>query len=159
LSAPAFWQNENVNVITIISLLFGAAGAAILVVACWSTVHAAKSRQWSRCAGAIRSSTIETDHNEGHLYRAAVSYVYQVEDQEFIGSRVRFCDWLMLGWSYPAKRIVREFPAGKSVSVYYDSNDPGESVLEPGFNWFVLGSFAFGAIFLLIGVAAAVATS
>ena len=86
------------------------------------------------------------------MYRAEVSYCYNVNNQEFVAGRTRFGDWLQLSWSTPAARVVRRYPRGSTVLVHYDPSDPKEAVLEPGASWYVGGALAFGLLFAVLGL-------
>ena len=136
-------------------LLFVGLGTALLVVSAWNAARAIKSRAWPQCDGTIASSDVETVRNEGLLHRASITYLYRIDDQGFVGTRACFCDWLWSSWRSSAAGLARRFPAGASVPVYYDPTDPNESVLEPGMNGFIFGSFALGALAVALGLASA----
>ena len=55
--------------------------------------------------------------------------------------------------SGPARKVVKKYPVGTELSVYYDTDDPSNSVLEPGTTWFTYLPLGFASIFLLVGLA------
>jgi hypothetical protein len=84
--------------------------------------------------------------NVGEMYRAAVTYRYEVDGEELLGCRVRFGDSLSFGWASPARGIVKRYTSGRQVTVRYDPNKPKDSVLEPGFNSFLLLELVIGCL-------------
>jgi hypothetical protein len=136
----------------VIGLLFAGIGTGLLVLTAWNAVQAIKSRAWPQCNGRIVISRIDTHSGEDAAHRASITYQYRIDDREYVGTRVRYCDWLWLSWRSPASALVRKFPAGTTVPVYYDRRGPSESVLEPGMNGFIFGSFAFGVFAVAIGL-------
>jgi hypothetical protein len=110
--------------------------------------------------GIVVVSDLQRSHGDegGYMYRAEISYRYTVNGTEFVASRPRFGSRISLSWSAPAVRMTRKYPVGSHVTVFYDSEDPGEAVLEPGVTTFVWMSLAGGVMFLVLGVAFICAT-
>jgi hypothetical protein len=64
-------------------------------------------------------------------YKASVVYTYEVNGRQYTGDRVRLgviVSATLPGW---AKRMAAQYPVGSEVEVYYNPQDPGESVLHP----------------------------
>jgi hypothetical protein len=59
-----------------------------------------------------------------------VRYSYKVGKKGYQGNRVAFGDVVGVA---EVKRVMRRFPAGKEVPVYYEPDNPANSVLEPGY--------------------------
>jgi hypothetical protein len=96
-----------------VSALFAFFGA---VVVGWSLLDLWEwfaSRNWSTTEGVVLSSLVDRTWfvRLGRGYWPQVSYAYTVNDQKFVGSRARFGDWIGLGWSGPAERIVVGHPS------------------------------------------------
>lgn len=60
-----------------------------------------------------------------------VLYTYCVGDTTFRGSRVEAEGRRLGRRSRDAESTVARYPAGASVVVYYDPDNPSESILEP----------------------------
>jgi hypothetical protein len=78
------------------------------------------------------------------LYRPEIEYSYEVNGRSFHGSRYRFGDMSFVDGS--ADSIVATYPAGAEVAVFYDPNDPAESLLRPG----LMGVDLFDAMGLFV---------
>ena len=141
---------------TIIALIFVAVGSGILSWTAVNFVYAFLSRRWPQVVGTVVVSDLQRsrDSEGGYSYRPEVSYRYSVDGQELVANRTCFGDRLELSWSAPAVRAVRRYPAGASVAVHYDPDDPGDAVLEPGINGLLFAGAAFGGVFTVLGVLA-----
>lgn len=77
------------------------------------------------------------------MYRANIRYEYAVNGESHESDIWRFgakISWL--SWPSVAARATARYPFGKSVTVFYNPNNPSDAVLEPGtIDWtgFVLG--------------------
>ncbi len=87
---------------------------------------------WEPVDGVIKSSGVSssTDGEGGTTYCLHVSYQYTVDGNAYNGDRVSYstensCN----SWS---KNADDDYPEGKEITVYYDPDNPSESVLEPG---------------------------
>ena len=143
----------------LIGMFFVAIGAGIVLWALWNLVQAIGSRNWKTTEGIVLVSELQRsrDPDGGLMYRPEISYQYTADGHEFVASRTRFGQRLALSWSGPAIRAVRRYPAGKTVLVYFDPQDPAEAVLEPGISAYVFAGLLLGALFLFFGIAAIVA--
>ena len=121
------------------------------------------SKSWSSTNGTIVSSKVKTittrstststtPRKKRTRYFPEIHYKYQVDGKEYSGDRLAF------GFSNrpkeESKNIVERYPAGAHVPVYYDPDNPEESVLEPGvyaLNWLgiVFGIGAIGFAYLI----------
>ncbi|SHL57936.1 Protein of unknown function [Bradyrhizobium lablabi] len=122
------------------------------------------SAKWPTAAGTITDSEViesqntETDDKGRETvnteYRVDIRFAYKVGLREFHSSNWKW------GWTAiyrnreKPEKIVAAHPAGKSVQVFYDPNEPATAVLEPAnpqgtFVQFVF-SFVFGGGGLLM---------
>ena len=129
-------------------------GAGIALWSARSLIIGARSEHWPRAIGTIVSSKVaERRDGKGSLmYSAGISYRYSVHGKELTGDTVKFGGQLELNSQTRATSVVEKYPAGATVPVFYDPDDPRRSVLEPGKNpvsWF---GVAFGTVFLAVGV-------
>lgn len=102
--------------------------APILVMSAVVAVMFVRARkpsptQWAHTHGTVLSATVQV--GSGRTASPLVLYAYEVNGQEFRGHRVRArqgtCD---------ASHVIQRYPAGSSVVVHYDPNDPSNSALE-----------------------------
>lgn len=108
---------------------------------------------WEPVDGVIKSSGVSssTDGEGGTTYCLHVSYQYTVDGKTYDGDRVSYstensCN----SWSENADD---DYPEGKEITVYYDPNNPSESVLQPGLSgvdFFVCCFFIFPLVGLLL---------
>lgn len=92
------------------------------------TVSRVEGTTWSKesRSNRYRSSNTETAKTS---YGADVQYEYRAQGKPYTGANIRL---LMPLESSPAEvqPILDRYPVGKRVTVYFNPQDPGESVLE-----------------------------
>lgn len=145
---------DRISTVALLAALLGMGWIAWDVSRAW---QATASKSWPTAPGIITVSMVpdsprhcgQDDLDYLHLY-----YTYDVDgahytkNQVFIGGPRCIGEWL-------AQRIVKRYPPGKAVLVYYDPDNPDTSVLEPGIPWYALGLWWKGgavALALVVGV-------
>ncbi len=125
-------------------------------------VRANASKQWPTVEGRVLASSVErkvdrdSDGNRTTTYHTDILYEYSADDMMLNGSRVSYGD-MGTGSPGPAQAIVRRYPKGAKVTVYYMPGKPEECLLEPGLS---AGAFAMpfmGLLSMGIGVGSGVA--
>lgn len=97
--------------------------------------NANKSVEWPTAMGRVIFSDVREDSDEdGASYHADVSYEYVVNDREYLSDQVSFGQYGSSNYSHAAE-IVRRYPVGERVTVYYNPEQPETAVLEPGVTW------------------------
>jgi hypothetical protein len=87
------------------------------------------SKDWANTVGTIIESRIEVQKDsEGQTDHPIVAYEYTVNGQLFRSQQIDFGGEGSGGTG--AKSLVKKYPSGKSVTVYYNPNNPSEAVLE-----------------------------
>jgi hypothetical protein len=84
------------------------------------------SLQWPSVAGTVLlSQMVEYSAGETNSSYPSVTYSYVVNGQALQSSRVSF---------HPSKseKVVKKYPTGNSVQVFFDPQDPSTAVLETG---------------------------
>lgn len=99
------------------------------------TALAQASMEWPSVSGLVTRSNLEFHRNEIGTgpkteYRVEVTFEYVVGDQVYRNDMVRF-DQGQLG-NDQKKLLVSAHPVGKRVDVFYNPDDPDQSVLVPG---------------------------
>ena len=108
----------------------------------WKT-HVA-SKDYVAAQGVVTESYVKTtSHNEGRSHTPIVEYSYDVNGTSWAGDNPSYHAFGMSS-NKDAAKTVAQFPVGKEITVYYDPNDPGESVLEIDHR-----SFPYMAVLLL----------
>ncbi|MCU1393154.1 MAG: hypothetical protein JWM34_1582 [Ilumatobacteraceae bacterium] len=144
-------------VVAVITLPFIAVFAAMIAIHVRNQRRreAARSRQQA-VSGRVIDSRV-TSHSmysndvHGHItmYTPEVTYEYIVGTQTLKGDQIS--DSPIGGWSAAASadEVVARYPPGRQISVYVDSADPSQAVLEPSdFNGVVNGG---GMVALVVG--------
>lgn len=141
-------DNENVLVIAsalgVFLILFG-------VMWLWQGI---RERHWPTAAGTIVTSKVESfkalsggsggTKTPVTMFRAAVVYKYEAEGRTYQSSQVR--REKISGAEQGAEAAAAKYPAGSSVTVYYNPKNAADAVLETSatFGFIVLWAFALG---------------
>jgi hypothetical protein len=143
----------TLSIYLVVGIVFTLSGGYSLVRLLETVDGAFRSPRWPTTTGTIVVSDVQRnrDSEGASTYRAEITYRYIVRGTEYVGDRPVFCSFIGSPWSKRAVQLVRRFPAGASVPVHYDADDPGESVLVPGLNRNILGALLFTAVMILIG--------
>ncbi len=130
--------------------------AAILIVSgIWFQLRTKKMRTWRSTLGEVTVSDIEErKHQEGFFsgryYKPRVCYKFVVDGKTFTGSNFSSQNFT-IGFKEEAQELMKNFPPGKNVTVYFDPTEPTKSVLE-------LPNYAAARVFLIVGSAIGVIT-
>ena len=93
---------------------------------------ALSSQAWPSVKGRIISASLEKEKIRGRVIsRERIQYVYHVKGKRFVGERVAL-GLRLLTLRPPARQVIKKYPMGALVTVYYNPSRPEESVLEPG---------------------------
>lgn len=131
---------------------FVIAGAVTLTLGVRSLWFARESSSWPSTSGVVIHSDVETSRgNKGTTYQAEIMYDYEVDGSTYSSNRVGYGDYGSSNPS-PARQMVNRYPKGKSVTVYYQEEDPEQSCLEPGVHGRTYFLPSFGAVFFFAGL-------
>ena len=162
-------------------LLLLAGGCAASFFGWRAVMRSLASSGWPSTNGKIIDSRVEEEKvrrtgsgtNKNPLnqkrYQPKIDYTYSVNDKSFKGTRISYSDHGYLGKSKSvtvigvtryssnanakasAQKIAKKYHKGKKVTVFYMPDNPGESVLEPGFTYKVFAWPICGIVLLAIG--------
>jgi hypothetical protein len=118
----------------------------------------ARAATFPTTGGVITRCEVRTERDaEGPTHHLDVTYDYAVNGRRFTGTRYSYGE---IGTNTRAWHHIRdEMPPGTRVSVSYDPDDAGESLLRPGFTGFHLMTAWFLTPFnlVMVGVATGMA--
>ncbi len=132
-----------------IGLVFFLVAAGILWWGINTVRNASVSKNWPAVPGTITVSqvAISTD-DDGTTYSADVQFKYVVNDRWYTADTVNFGEYGS-GNRSRAEKIVARYPPGSQVTVYYNPDNPGTAVLEPGVTWGSYFGFLMSLAFLI----------
>jgi hypothetical protein len=121
-------QSTN-SMFAFVTVLIGAIGVVMLVAGFLMARTPGKSHGWSTTTGQILASTINYRRRSGggHIPYPLVMYAYQVEGKPYQSQRIYFGG--AVGGS-AMTGVVKKYPVGAQVPVYYNPQDPADAVLE-----------------------------
>ena len=114
-----------------------------------------KSRTWPSVPGRILSDRVEkrrshSRNGDSTFYMPKIQYSYQVAGADHTGEKIANA----IFYSQTRKgldRLKKRYPAGIEVKVFYDPQNPTQSVLQPK-TWSNLPSLLFGMAFDAFGL-------
>lgn len=119
-------------------------GLAVLLAGAWVTIQgivqldrAMAMRRWVPVEGEIYSSRVveEIDRTiearNQRVFRPDVRYSFVVEGTEYAGS-ARSAAKTRASWRGFAEGVMSRYPVGRKVLVYYDPQNPRDSIVERG---------------------------
>jgi hypothetical protein len=130
-------------------ILFGVVWSGFTLTADWfvfrGAIRQVIAEFYATTTGYITHSGLKEHRgSRGRVdYAPDIKFRYEVAGQAFSGDRYRY------GQGYTndkfAARTIEVFPVGKVITVYYNPNDPADSLLQPG----LMGVDLFSALFLV----------
>jgi hypothetical protein len=127
----------DTGTITVVAplVVIGLVGVSLAVRARKSAVVRADAAHWAHTMGTVVSATVQVSHTgTARREQPLVFYAFQVNGEVFQGQRVRVADQFgrvrVAGAPSSASSTIARYPAGSSVVVYYDPQNPGKCALE-----------------------------
>lgn len=141
---------------TLSYVLMGGFGLLLIVLAVLQKNKAKKAAEsWPTASGVVEKSELSVRHDtdsdgtSSTTYAAHVVYSYKVDGLSYSNDAIGFGS--SSGGRKKAQKKLEEYPAGKSVTVYYDPEKPEKAVLEPVATTFGI-MLALGIILIVLGV-------
>jgi len=135
--------------------VFTLLGCILLGVGVHNIRGAEESKSWPTVEGEITTAEVLDKRKPGErhsTYKARIEYQYSVEGVAHSGDRVSFAGDVSSSNRGAASELTARYREGSKVAIYYDPEDPSDSVLEPGMTAMVYLFPAIGGLFLVIGV-------
>jgi hypothetical protein len=140
----------------------GAATAALDAGAdldAWNAHGAAASEAWPSVTGEITLSdvthSVRQSSSGGNKWRyiPRLEYRYEIDGAEFTNDNIQF---VSVSWEFKdrfkAERVTKPYPVGRKIDVFYDPEDPEESVLQKGSVGGAPWGYIIGSVMLVLGV-------
>ena len=109
----------------------------------WPAVERTITRAEIKVTEQTRTKSTKREYS----YEAEIEYEFSINKSPVKGDRIKYGE---VTNKEIAERMVKKYPVGKQVKIYYDPSNPKKSVLEPG--------YSMGLLFLpLMGLVAMVA--
>ena len=125
-------------------LSFGLGGLIFLGVGLWAINKGMQSENWDKGTATITSSEIEKTERRSKdpqgfnqtstSYSVRVKYSYTVEGSNYEGNTIGF-GTMSHNEKSDAQEELKSYPKGKKIDVYYDPENPSDSVLKKGVFW------------------------
>ncbi len=127
----------------IAGLFFIIFGLILIIFAVQNSIISMESEDWLTVEGTITSSAIdsykERDTGTGDdspttyttYYEPEITYSYLVNGADYSSDKISFSRTRFVIQS-EAQEIIDKYSTGTNVTVYYNPNNPSESVLKPG---------------------------
>src|SRR5579883_1524537 len=117
-------------------IMFGLVWTAMVLAADKSfllpMIYQIKAIGYPSTEGTMVSSQVKEEEGEdGPVHGVSVAYNYTVDGKAYTGQRYRYVDRMSSGSRW-ANNMVQNHPPGGKVLVYYDPQQPNNSLLAPG---------------------------
>lgn len=127
-------------------------GLVIIGWVCYSALLSFQSYSWNSARGKVTESRIKRSYSKDSSDQLIIRYQYQVKGKTHYSDRIHFGDFSML-FGMSKRSVVKRYPKGKSVDVYYNPDNPKQAVLEQdlklsAYIGIVVGMFCCGFAFL-----------
>ena len=138
----------------------GGGAVALGVFAAYGTVRmrlkVGQALKWPTVPGEITSSEVQSGTERHHrkpikTYAAAIRYTYEVDGKAYESDQIQLGGSSETSQPGEFERMVKRYPEGKHVKVYYDPSDPATATLEPGELGGIFNMAMVAGGFILVG--------
>ena len=120
-------------------------GLALTFLGTVKLKNAAETNKWPITKGTVTSSEVAG----AMKYYPSVSYTYIVDSTVYNSNRISNMNFNTKNRSV-VEEVLKNYPLGSEIKVYYNSADPSKALLEPGINTGNIFLLAFGILILAI---------
>jgi len=137
--------------------VFFVGGVAAIIFGIRNRKKGTESQNWPKVMGKISRAEVleELDTDEegftSKSYKPEIEYQYGVGDEEFTSTKVSFGGTRTYSSHKKAEESLINYPLNGSVSVFYNPQDPSESVLIQGTKG-TMGLIIVGIVFLAVSI-------
>lgn len=137
-------------------LLLGAVAMALFVtvVTPFVMVQKAQAESWPSRKGVVTSAyAAHRRGSKGWYWSPAICGTYLDNGEKFCATRIRFGGFIFGDGKEVANEAVAKYPAGRTIDVHYNPDNPRETLLEAHSSWReMIALLALGIAFLLVPV-------
>ena len=108
---------------------------------------AAETNRWPVTNGTVISS----DVGGVMKYYPFFSYTYSVDSAVYTSDRISSMNFNTKNRSV-VEKVLKKYPLGSEIKVYYNNTDPSKALLEPGINSGNILLLGFGIFFLAVPI-------
>jgi len=138
------YKKMKINIMTLVLL----AGVVLGAYALFCVYKGYESQKWPTTDGRIIYSRVAgSTRIIGR--KASVKYEYVVDGKRYISSLISYT-WKSVDYQ-AFMQILRDYPEGEEVIVYYNPHNPEEAVLKTDIARHIFWLFLFSALVILIG--------
>ena len=127
----------------------------LLMLLAWFTyslmgfTRALQTKSWPTTTGIVNSAEVKKVASKGSSqYAPIIAYSFQIDNEEYTSEK--YSSTTARGASQWAKDIVDQYPANSEVNVFYNPENPKQSVLVPGLQsdnyWMTILSLVFSVV-------------
>jgi len=119
---------------------------------CYLYIKSKDSMNWSKTNGFILDTKLYKSVDGGASpisYKAQIKYSYTVEEKEYISKRIYFGGFLLDSSPSRSKKLLKKYPKGTTVDIYYNPLKPQQSVLQKGVHLDVILTFITVFLFMI----------
>src|SRR5262249_13171465 len=105
-------------------------------------------------AGGVSAGDADDDDTQTRTF-AKIEYVYTLQGREYRGHRVSISEGETMGNDPEIAAMLKRYPVGKTVTVYYDPRKKDKALLErdvPSWLWKGVAWMVFGIVAFVIAV-------
>ncbi len=78
---------------------------------------------------------VKGNNSDGEtIFMLRCKYCYTVNDRIFYAGRLSYGQSDTVGKSDNLQQILKRYPAGQEINVYYNPEDPQTAIIEPGYS-------------------------
>ena len=146
--------------VEIVMRVVGSGAVALGLLTAYATVRmrvkVGQSHKWPTVPGKIVASELESDtnrHDQKRIttYAAAIRYAYEVDGKPYESDQIQLGGSSETSQPEEFEGMVKRYPEGKRVKVYYDPADPATATLEPGEMGGIFNMAMVAGGFILVG--------
>ena len=140
------------------NILAGVAFALFGLFLLWQGIRAVQrgraSQHWATTTGTVLHTELADHQNdEGHVtFTATINYEYEVAGLPYQSTKYNAEGTPHLNSLRQAQRIADSYATGSTIKVFYDPENPKETLLETGVPHSSWTTIAMGVIFLGVGI-------
>ena len=138
-------------------------GLFLLVFAGLDARQGYDTLSWPMTNGTVVRSAIKQDlHFDryrwlGKKYYPDIQYNYSVNGRQYSSNKISVSDWFITRNLNEVEKITATYSLSDNISVYYDSNNPDQALLETGIPERVIWALVGGGVTVILAIVLLVA--